>query len=66
MQPDVQNKGVGLLGDVDFLYTSDEKEAIDGSLSGSTATAEITGEEDGNNAMDVWTDYSLVASTEHD
>lgn len=56
MQCDVRNKRKALLGDVNPLYLSDEKEDADYKMSKNTVTVQMTGVGDENSSIDLLPD----------
>lgn len=66
MQCEERNPREAVLGNVETLYLSDEKNADDDNVPRNTITVEMTRERDKNSAMDVWPAYAIDALIEED
>lgn len=64
MQLGLLNKPKVLLGDMDPIYMSHERDGADNNVLGNTVTVKMTGEGDENSTMDVWLEYSIEATIE--
>lgn len=61
---EVQNNRKVFLDDVDLLYIFDENEDPEHNVFRNTANSPMTGEEDKNSALEVWTVYTIDAPIE--
>lgn len=66
MQREVRNKWEVLLGEVNPLCTSHDKEGADDTVSRTTICLEATGEGEEISAMDVLSDYAIDSQIEKD